>query len=179
MTDVGTSAQAGTVVRLGSLRRGRGILEIEGNGPSPLQQVRVSAVIPMLNEARNLPHVFEVLPADLFEVIVVDGGSADGSVELARALQPDAKHLAQDRRGKGNALECGFRACEGDVVVTLDADGSTDPVEIPRFVAALLDGADFAKGSRFASGGSSLDITPVRERGNRILCGIVYRLSSA
>ena len=130
----------------------------------------------MLNEARNLPHVFTRLPGELFETIMVDGGSTDGSVEVAREVLPSIRIVTQDRRGKGNALECGFRACRGDNVVFLDADGSTDPAEIPHFVAALLNGADFAKGSRFAAGGSSLDITPVRQRGNRVLCGIVNRL---
>ena len=58
--------------------------------------------------------------------------------------------MLQDGRGKGNALACGFAAATGDIIVMLDADGSTDPAEIPLFVAALLAGNDFAKGSRFA-----------------------------
>jgi glycosyltransferase involved in cell wall biosynthesis len=152
------------------------IVERERGDPSSLRHIRVSAVIPVLNEAQNIPHVFPRLPSELFETIMVDGGSTDGSIEVARGLLPDVRIVTQDRRGKGNALECGFRACRGDIVVFLDADGSTDPAEIPRFVTALLEGADFAKGSRFASGGSSLDITPARERGNRVLCGIVNRL---
>ena len=157
-------------------RYGRGILDIDRDDGSPLGQVRVSAVIPVLNEARNLPHVFARLPRRLFETIMVDGGSTDGSVTVAREVLPDVRIITQNRRGKGNALECGFRACRGEIVVFLDADGSTDPAEIPRFVAALLNGADFAKGSRFAKGGSSLDITPLRNRGNRVLCGLVNRL---
>jgi glycosyltransferase involved in cell wall biosynthesis len=134
---------------------------------------RVSVVIPALNEAENLPHVFARLPEGLYEVILVDGHSVDGTVAMARQLRPDLKVVAQDRRGKGNALACGFAACEGDIVVMLDADGSTDPAEIPRFIASLCNGADFAKGSRFAPGGESEDITPTRQVGNRILCGIV------
>jgi glycosyltransferase involved in cell wall biosynthesis len=57
-------------------------------------------------------------------------------------------------KGKGNALACGFEAATGDVIAMVDADGSADPAEIPRFVAALLGGADFAKarGSRRAGG---------------------------
>ena len=50
-----------------------------------------------------------------------------------------------------------------------DADGSADPAEIPRFVEALVEGADFAKGSRFRPGGGSADITAVRRLGNRFL----------
>jgi glycosyltransferase involved in cell wall biosynthesis len=71
--------------------------------------------------------------------------------------------------GKGNAMACGFAAVTGDVVVMLDADGSADPREIPRFVAALQAGADFAKGTRFANGGGSSDITRTRAWGNRWL----------
>jgi hypothetical protein len=55
----------------------------------------------------------------------------------------------------------------------LDADGSTDPTEIPRFVAALLAGADFAKGSRFIAGGGSADITRIRRLGNWGLAKVV------
>ena len=55
----------------------------------------------------------------------------------------------------------------------IDGDGSTDGAEIVRFVAALVAGADFAKGSRFSSGGCSDDINLVRRLGNRVLCGLV------
>jgi glycosyltransferase involved in cell wall biosynthesis len=130
---------------------------------------RVSVVVPTFNEAANLPHVFALLPEDVFEVIVVDGRSTDGTIEVARSLRPDVKIVLQNRRGKGNAMACGFAAVRGDIVVMLDADGSADPREIPLFVEALVRGADFAKGTRFASGGGSSDITVVRAWGNRCL----------
>jgi glycosyltransferase involved in cell wall biosynthesis len=126
----------------------------------------VSVVIPALNEERNLPHVFARLPGGIDEVIVVDGGSVDRTVEVARELRPDAVIVQQTRIGKGNALACGFAACTGDIIVMIDADGSTDPAEIPLFVAELVAGADFVKGSRFATGGHSHDITPLRKLGN-------------
>ncbi|MGY1696289.1 glycosyltransferase family 2 protein [Geodermatophilus sp. SYSU D00814] len=127
---------------------------------------RVSVVIPTYNEAKNLPHVFGLLPEDLHEVIVVDGRSSDGTIEVARSLRPDVRIVRQNRKGKGNAMACGFAAVTGDVVVMLDADGSADPGEIPAYVAALVDGADFAKGTRFAAGGGSSDITRTRAWGN-------------
>jgi glycosyltransferase involved in cell wall biosynthesis len=130
---------------------------------------RVSVVIPTLNEARNLPHVFELLPADIHEVVLVDGNSTDDTVAVARRLRPDVRVVQQTRRGKGNALACGFAVCRGDIIVMIDADGSTDPREIPAFVSALLAGADFAKGSRFVTGGGSTDITRVRRAGNHAL----------
>jgi len=137
----------------------------------PLQ--RVSVVIPALNEARNLEHVLPALPAGLHEVIVVDGHSTDGTPEVARQLLPGVQLVTQTRKGKGNALACGFAAATGDIIVMIDADGSTDPAEIPSFVAALTAGADFAKGSRFAPGAGSSDITPLRRLGNRVLGMVV------
>jgi glycosyltransferase involved in cell wall biosynthesis len=125
----------------------------------------VSVVIPALNEERNLPHVFAALPA-VDEVILVDGGSVDRTVEVARELRPDVVVVQQTRKGKGNALACGFAACTGDIIVMIDADGSTDPEEIPLFVEQLLSGADFVKGSRFSAGGHSHDITRLRKLGN-------------
>jgi glycosyltransferase involved in cell wall biosynthesis len=130
-------------------------------------QPKVTVVIPTLNEARNLPHVLPSLPAGLHEVIVVDGHSVDDTVATARALRPDVRIVMQNRRGKGNALACGFAAATGDIIAMVDADGSADPAEIPQFVDALLNGADFAKGTRFAQGGGSTDITRLRRLGNR------------
>ena len=128
---------------------------------------KVTVIIPTLNEARNLPHVFSRLPNDLHEVIVVDGHSVDDTVAVARGLRPDVRIVMQNRHGKGNALACGFAAATGDIIAMVDADGSADPSEIPLFVEALLDGADFAKGTRFADGGGSADITRIRRLGNR------------
>ncbi|GAA2565954.1 glycosyltransferase family 2 protein [Pseudonocardia hydrocarbonoxydans] len=133
----------------------------------------VSVVIPTLNERANLEFVFAALPAGLFEVVLVDGRSTDGTVEEARRLMPGVRVVHQTGRGKGNALACGFHACRGDIIVMIDADCSTDPQEIPAFVDALLGGADFAKGSRFVVGGGSDDITSLRRHGNRALNGLV------
>jgi glycosyltransferase involved in cell wall biosynthesis len=129
----------------------------------------VSVVVPALNEARNIPHVFSQIPADVYEVILVDGFSVDGTAEIASQVRPDVRVVAQTRKGKGNALACGFAVATGDIIAAVDADGSADPGEIPRFVAALLDGADFAKGTRFVEGGGSSDITRLRSFGNYAL----------
>jgi glycosyltransferase involved in cell wall biosynthesis len=132
----------------------------------------VSVVIPALNEARNIPHVLCRIPKDIHQVILVDGESTDNTVEAALNVRPDIFVLKQTRRGKGNALACGFEAATGDVIVMLDADGSADPHEMPRFVDALVAGADFAKGTRFALGGGSSDITRLRRLGNDGLTAI-------
>ena len=139
----------------------------------PASWPSVSVVIPALNEARNLPHVFARLPDGIHEVIVVDGHSVDDTCAVARQLRPDTRIVKQTRTGKGNALACGFAAATGEIIVMLDADGSADAGEIPVFVQALLDGADFAKGTRFARGGGSSDITQLRALGNRVLMAMV------
>lgn len=137
---------------------------------------RISVVIPALNEAENLPHVLATLPAGIHELVLVDGHSVDGTPAIARKHYPQVRIVAQSGRGKGDALRSGFAACSGDVIVMMDADGSTDGGEIRRFVDALVGGADFAKGSRFMHGGGSEDITPVRRLGNAFLCWLVNRL---
>jgi len=109
----------------------------------------------------------------MYEVIVVDGHSVDDTVAVARQLRPDIRIVNQTRKGKGNALACGFAVATGDVIATVDADGSADPGEIPLFVEALLNGADFAKGTRYAAGAGSNDITRLRSLGNRLLGGLV------
>ncbi len=141
-----------------------------------LSQPRVTVVIPALNEARNLPHFLARLPEGLHEVIIVDGHSVDNTLAIARQLRPDARVLTQNRSGKGNALACGFAAATGDIIAMIDADGSADPAEIPRFVNALLNGADFAKGTRFSKGGGSSDTTRLRRLGNRLLSSLVNLL---
>lgn len=147
--------------------------------PDPiLARVSVSVVIPTLNECDNLEHVFARIPVGIHELIIVDGFSTDGTPDRVRELRPDARVVNQTRRGKGNALATGFWAATGDIVVMLDADGSTDPAEIPRFVAALLTGADFAKGTRFVTGGGSADITAIRRLGNWALTSVVNQLWS-
>lgn len=133
----------------------------------------VSVVIPVRNEAANLPHVFETIPDWISEVVLVDGQSVDGTVAVARQLWPGIKIVLQSGEGKGDALLAGFAACSSDIIVMMDGDGSTDGNEIIHFVSALVAGADFVKGSRFASGGASDDITVIRHWGNRMLKTLV------
>ncbi|QFQ96219.1 glycosyltransferase family 2 protein [Streptomyces phaeolivaceus] len=135
----------------------------------------VSVVIPAMNEAENLPYVFKTLPGWIHEVVLVDGNSTDDTVAVARELWPDVKVVPQRGKGKGDALITGFAACTGDIIVMVDADGSADGHEIVSYVSALVSGADFAKGSRFANGGGTDDMTLIRKLGNWALCTTVNR----
>lgn len=158
------------------------------------QMPRISVVIPTLNEADNIPHVLDDVPGWVHEVIIVDGHSVDDTPGVARRLWPNhhivtrerrrrrqplptgvvdrrgdgmtLRLVSQEGRGKGAALRSGFTAATGDIIVMLDADGSTDPAEIPVYVGALLAGADFVKGSRFMQGGGTTDMSWFRRLGN-------------
>jgi glycosyltransferase involved in cell wall biosynthesis len=128
----------------------------------------VSVVIPTLNEEPNLPFVLPRISPWIDEVVIVDGRSTDRTLEVARDLIPHVTIIHQPGIGKGDALRAGFRAARGDLIIMLDADGSTDPREIPSFVGALASGADFVKGTRFAQGAGSADMSLLRMLGNRV-----------
>jgi glycosyltransferase involved in cell wall biosynthesis len=140
---------------------------------------RVSAVVPALNEERNIGWVLTRLPAYVDEVLVVDGRSVDDTVEVARRVRPDVRIVKEMTPGKGAALRAGFAAASGDYVVMLDADGSMEPGEIDRYVALLDEGYDVVKGSRFLAGGGTTDISRVRALGNLSLLAVanwIYRV---
>ncbi|HEY7074344.1 MAG TPA: glycosyltransferase family 2 protein [Solirubrobacteraceae bacterium] len=141
--------------------------------PPPPSRPRVSVVIPTLNEERNVGWVLERLPDLVDEVILVDGRSTDDTVAVARAARPDIRVVLETAPGKGAALRAGFAAARGEYVVMIDADGSMDPAEIVRFVDALQSGCDFVKGSRFAPGGGTADMSSIRRFGNGALRGAV------
>lgn len=141
--------------------------------------VRVSVVIPARNEEQNLQYVLPQIPDWVHEVILVNNHSTDNTEAMARQLLPSVRVINTERgRGKGLALQVGFAAVTGDIIVMMDADGSSDPAELPRFVQALLSGAYLAKGSRFIGDGGSDDFTSLRRLGSRILIGftnLLYR----
>ena len=127
-------------------------------GPEPRTRELVSIVIPVFNEASNLASLWQRLEETLSkcgresEVIFVDDGSTDGSLELLRRLAAeDARvrvvELARNF-GQHSALLAGFRNCRGDVIVTLDADLQNPPEEIPRLLEAIDAGNDVVGGWR-------------------------------
>jgi len=141
-------------------------LGLKGRDGFPERGASISVVVPAMNEEKNLPHVLSRIPPWVDEVILVDGFSVDRTVDVARKLMPHIIVITQDRPGKGAALRCGFAVAKCEIIVMLDADGSTDPKEIPVFVGALLAGADFVKGSRFLQGGGTEDMEWFRRLGN-------------
>jgi hypothetical protein len=138
----------------------------------------VTIVIAARNEQHRLPRVLAGLPP-VDEVIVVDGGSADDTVAVARAAGPHVRVVRQTRTGRGNALACGFAAASGDVVATLPADGTADPGELPRYIAALRAGAEAAHGSRFRPGGTDRAGGRLTRLGYALLARLVNLLVGA
>jgi hypothetical protein len=136
------------------------------SGHQRLGTPSVSVVVPALNEEESIDWVVENIPDWVFEVVLVDGLSVDGTELVVTDRRHDVVVVHQRTPGKGAALRAGFAAASGDIIVMIDADGSTDPREMSRFVNALVEEADFVKGSRNLQGGGSVDFTRLRSFGN-------------
>lgn len=149
-------------------------METDAPNPRPLSRNlrSVTVLIPAKNEAGNIAWVLRNMPPSVDEVVLVDGNSTDRTVEVARAIRPDIVVVNERARGKGAAMRTGFDVARGAYVVVMDADGSMNPADVDAYVAALDDGADLVKGSRYMQGGSSTDLTTVRSLGNRALLAL-------
>jgi len=127
----------------------------------------VTVIIPTLNEEKSIAKVIrELIQMGYSNILVVDGNSRDGTVDIAEEL--GANVIVQNGKGKGAALRQAFEQADldGDAVVIIDADGSMNPREIPQLIKALDSGADLAKGSRFLPSGYSEDMNLIRRVGN-------------
>ena len=137
--------------------------------------LRVSVVIPARNEESSIGLVFDEIPRDLVdEVIVVDNGSTDRTAEVARAHGATVVH--ETTPGYGAACLAGIArvAAPSNVVVILDADHSDYPEDLPRLLAPIASGdADMVIGSR-TLGGAEPGSLPWNQRwGNRLACGLM------
>ena len=144
------------------------------------QRPRVAAIIPAWNEAGSIGLVVEAIPGDAVDaIIVVDGGSDDGTVEIAR--QAGARVVGQVQRGYGAACAAGVRAAtaeSAEILVFLDGDYADDPADLPRVLAPVLAReADLVLGSRLERRDRGA-LPPHQRAGNRVatlLIGLLYR----
>ena len=142
----------------------------------------VSVVIPVFNEEVTVGNVVTRTKNTLdqigvsYEILVVDDGSVDKSAHIAKELK--AHVLREAHQGKGFALRSGFRQARGEVVITLDADGSHKPEEIPMVLLYLLeDKVDFVIGSRFLnSEANQTKIPKINRVGNKMFNGLIKYL---
>lgn len=123
-----------------------------------MQNSVISVVIPAYNEEKTIGNIIEetIQVMDTlgmpYEIIVVDDGSIDRTKEIASKYK--ATVISNGRnRGKGYALKKGFQHAQGDIIVTIDADGAHNPKEIPDLINPLFNGADIVTGSRFLGNG--------------------------
>lgn len=128
---------------------------------------KISLVIPCYNEEEGLPHVLAEVPASVDEVIVVDNNSTDRTSEIAN--DSGVTVIREIRKGYGRAYKTGFDIMKGDIIVTMDGDGTYPADEIDRLVGILLDEElDFISACRFPlSDGKVMD--PVSKFGNGVL----------
>jgi len=136
--------------------------------------VDTTVIIPALNEAESLGGVLAAIPrSTAAEIVVVDGGSTDGTPAIAEA--GGARLISEPRRGYGRACAAGICAAQGEIVVFMDADGADDPRHLPELVAPLVSGqAELVLGSRLA-GQIEAGAMPWHQKAGNRLCAWLIR----
>lgn len=133
-------------------------------------------VIPALNEEESLGHVLEAVDTDLLsEIILVDGGSSDRTVDIAKAN--GARVIQESRRGYGRACATGVAHAQAEIIIFMDADGADDPSQIPNLISPIIQGeADMVLGSRLAGKIFPGAMPWHQEFGNRLSAGMIRLL---
>ena len=143
--------------------------------------MRVSLVIPTRNEAGSLEKTIKEIPTGFVdEIVVSDGHSADGTLEIAKKL--GCKAITQEGKGFGLGIISGIQQATGNVIIIMDADGSQNPADIPRLLEKINEGYDVGWGSRYLGGGKTDDDTWLRYFGNKFftfLTGAIHGLKVA
>lgn len=119
----------------------------------------VSVVIPLLNEEKNIPILYDELTQTLqktgleYELLFVDDGSSDCSLEILEKLQQVDSRIClialRKNFGQTAAMSAGFDVASGDIIIAMDADLQNDPADIPMLLAKINEGADMVTGWRY------------------------------
>jgi len=151
---------------------------VRGKGDRKAEESFVSVVIPVFNEEQTIGDIITRTKRTLkqmgvpYEVLVVDDGSVDRSVDISQAKE--AHVIREAHQGKGYALRSGFRQAKGELIVTLDSDGSHKPEEIPLVTRCIReDKADFVIGTRFLDSVNKTKIPKVNRTGNRLFNDLI------
>lgn len=132
-------------------------------------------VMPTLDEIEGLRHVLPRIDRSLFkEIVVVDGGSKDGTLDFAREQGLIA--LRQPGRGLTDAQEYAFRSVTADVIVLFTPDGNSLPEALPHVCAKIREGYDMVIASRYLEGAKSEDDDAVTAFGNWMFTTIINLL---
>jgi glycosyltransferase involved in cell wall biosynthesis len=135
---------------------------------------RISVVIPCHNEEEGVRAVIEQMPPVVDEILVVDNASTDRTSEVAREL--GARVVYEERKGYGRAYRTGFAKARGDIIVTMDGDGTYPPNSIPLLVQVLLtEKLDFMTARRWRSK-QDKSKSPLRLFGNAVLTSVTMVL---
>ena len=123
----------------------------ENNLDGLAQALKISVIVPTLNEEVAIGQVLMDIPRDIVDEVIVVDGSTDATAKIAKSL--GARIVLEWRRGYGRALQTGIDKSVGDVLVYIDGDSSYDAKDIPRVVAPILKGeCDIVLGNRFSRG---------------------------
>lgn len=132
--------------------------------------MKSTLVVLTLNEIEGVKEIYKHIPfASLDEILVVDGGSIDGTVEFFRSWS--IRVVVQKQKGRGDAFHLAKKEAKGDCLVFFSPDGNEDPKDIPKLIEKIKEGYDIAICSRFAKGGHNEEdeaLLPWRAWANRI-----------
>ena len=135
---------------------------------------RITVVIPCYNEEEGIRTVIEQMPPIVDEILVVDNCSTDRTSEVARSL--GARVVYEERKGYGRAYKTGFEKARGDIIVTMDGDGTYPPASIPLLMDVLIgEQLDFMTARRWRSRNDKSK-SPLRLFGNAVLTGTTMLL---
>lgn len=130
----------------------------------------ISVIAANMNEENSIASVLKNIPAEVDEVVVVDGDSDDKSPQIAKSLGYPV--ILQEGRGRANAFKTGFKKVKGDIIVMLSTDGNERSGDISKLVDKIVEGYDLVIAARFGCGQSD-DVTLIRRFGNWALTALI------